>query len=125
MSELTETQVKPLSSYFDEIVESCKDCEIGGCDYDGYDYQTNSLYFENDDYMIEGTLRAAGNMTEDGDGYWTPRVTLVTHASVSVDEITGYAFNPETEDFDIEIPENELNALADYIEKNLPDYLVD
>lgn len=122
---MIETQVKPLSSYFDEIVASCKDCEIGGCDCEGYDYQKNSLYFENDDYMIEGSFGAAGNMVEDGDGYWTPRVTLVTRASVNVDEITGYKFNPETEDFDIEIPDTELNALSAYIEKNLPNYLVD
>ncbi len=122
---MIETQIKPLSSYFDEIVASCKNCELGGFDREGYDYQTNGIYFENDDYMIEGSFRAAGQTIENGDGYWTPRVTLVTHASVCVEEISGYAFNPETEDFDIEIPASELNALSAYIEKELPGYLID
>lgn len=58
---MTETQVKPLSSYFDEIVESCaKDCElgVGYYDYDCYDSRSNSIYFENEEYMIEGSFDA-------------------------------------------------------------------
>lgn len=123
---MIETKVKPLSSYFDEIVESCANgCELGGYDYDGYDFRTNGIYFENDDYMVEGKFGAAGHMVEDGDGYWTPRETIVTKAYVSVDELTAYAFNPETEDFDIEVSDKEINELWSYIEKHLPSYLVD
>lgn len=123
---MIETQVKPLSSYFDEIVASCADgCEVGYYDRDGAWSETNGIYFENDEYMIEGSFEAVAHHIEDGDGYWTPRTTLIEHASVSVSELTGYKYNPETEDFDIELSDEEINALWDYIEKELPEYLND
>lgn len=125
---MIETQVNPLSSYFDEIVESCaNDCELGlgYYDYDCYDSRSNGIYFENEEYMIEGSFDAAADHIEDGDGYWLPRTTIIKNASVSVTDLTGFKFNPETEDFDIELPDDELNKLSAYIEKQLPRYLND
>lgn len=123
---MTETKVKSLSSYFNEIVESCANgCELGGIDRDGCDYTKNGICFENDDYYIEGSFGAAAYTTESGDGYWTPYETSIDKAYVSVDELTVYAYNPETEDFDIEVSTEEVNALWEYIEKHLPAYLED
>lgn len=123
---MIETQVKPLSSYYDEIVASCaKDCEIGYYDREGAWSETNGIYFENDEYMIEGSFDAVADLIEDGDGYWLPRTTIVENASVSVTDLTGCKFNPETEDFDIELTDEEINGLWAYIEKNLPGYLND
>lgn len=112
---------KPLKDYFDKIVEQCgKDAEVGCRDYDGDDYRTNYICFEEDGYYIEGSFGVCATITEDGDGYWTPYETTVSRASVRVDSLEVSWCDPDTEE-DEDVPQKEIDALRDYIEKEIPD----
>lgn len=125
---MTETAVATVSlkDFFDEILESAaEDAEVGAIWRDDWDSATNSIYFENDNFIVEGSYSASGYYHESGDGYWEPRETYITGASASVNELTAYQYNPETEDFDIEVEDSVLNELSAYLEKHLPDYLND
>lgn len=123
----TETLTASLKDYFDSILDNAaSDAEVGAYSGDDWDDPcTNSIYFENEQFIVEGSYDAIGYWHEDGDGYWTPRETYVTGVSVSVDELEAYQYNPETEDFDIEVPEDIIKDLIKYLEKNLPNYLAD
>lgn len=123
---MIETATVNLKDFFDAILDNAADgAEVGAICRDDYDSATNSIYFENDDFMVEGSFSASGYYQETGDGYWTPRETYVTGVSVSVDELTVYQYNPETEDFDIEVDDKVVNELSAYLEKHLPGYLED
>lgn len=123
---MIETATVNLKDFFDAILDNAADgAEVGAICRDDYDSATNSIYFENDDFMVEGSFSASGYYHETGDGYWTPRETYVTGVSVSVDELTVYQYNPETEDFDIEVDDKVVNELSAYLEKHLPGYLED
>lgn len=112
--------MKNLKDYYASILDACaSDAEVG--DYD--DYGHNGCTIEEEDLYLEIGFSAYGRHTEDGDGYWLPRTVIISHVSVSVDEINGCRY---TEDGDeIEIPDAELNELVAYIEKELPSMLED
>lgn len=125
---MTETAVVTVSlkDFFDEILERVADgAEVGAITRDDWDSRTNSISFENDHFLVEGSFSASGYFHESGDGYWEPYETYITGARASVNELTAYQFNPETEDYDIEVEESVLNELSAYLEKYLPDYLND
>ena len=125
---MTETAVATVSlkGFFDEILESAaENAEVGAIYRDDWDSETNSIYFENEHFMVEGSYSASGYFHETGDGYWEPRETYITGARARVDELTVYQFNPETEDYDIEVEDSIVDELSDYLEKYLPDYLND
>lgn len=115
---------KPLRDYFDKIIQNCvKYAEVGCRDCDGYDYKTNHICFEEDGYCIEGSFSIAADIIEDGDGYWTPCETIVTDASVTVDSLEVSWCDPDTDE-EVEVSEDEINSLWDYIEKKVP-YMVE
>lgn len=116
---------KPLKDYFDKIVEHCgKDVEVGCRDYDGDDYRTNYICFEEDGYYIEGSFGVCADIIEDGDGYWTPYVTSVRRASVRVDELEVSWCDPVTDEEE-DVPQEEIDALRDYIENEIPEMVED
>lgn len=125
---MTETAVATVSlkDFFDEILEdAAEDAKVGAISRDDWDSETNSISFENDHFLVEGSFRASGYFHESGDGYWEPRETYITGASASIDKLTAYQFNPETEDFDIKVEDSIVNELSAYLEKRLPNYLND
>lgn len=116
---------KPLKDYFDKIVDYCADgAEAGGFDEDGYDYRTNYICFDIDGYHVEGSFELAGKYTEDGDGYWTPYETYLSHVKISVDQLEVSWCDPDTEEEE-EVPEEEIKALRSYIEDNVPSLVAD
>lgn len=125
---MTETAVATatLKDFFDDILSNAADgAVVGAISRDDWDSESNGIYFENEQFFVEGSYSASGYFHESGDGYWTPRETYVTGVSVTVDELTAYQFNPETEDFDIEVDAKLVNELSSYLEKHLPGYLED
>lgn len=131
MNETATLQATPsLKKFFEDILDNAAcDAQVGGIDHDGcdwwYEYETNCIYLENDEVFVEGSYKAAGTITESGDGYWEPRETSVSRVSVEVEDMTAYFFNPETEDYDIEASKEEINELCSYLEKHLPSMLED
>lgn len=112
---------KPLKEYFDKIVDYCaEDAQIGCRDYDGDDYRTNYICFEEDGYYIEGSFGISADIHEDGDGYWTPYETVISRARVRVEDLEVSWCDPDTEE-EVEVPASEINALIAYIEKEVPD----
>lgn len=111
---------KPLENYYDNILESCcEDVEIGGFDREGYDYSTNYIGFEEDGYLIEGSFGLAADMIEDGDGYWTPRETIIRNASANIHKLEVTWFDPDTDEEE-EVPEAEVQALWAFLDKSIP-----
>ncbi len=118
---MVETTTANLKDFFDAILDKAANgAEVGAIWRDDWDSATNGIYFENDNFMVEGSFSASGYYHETGDGYYTPCETYVTGVSVSINELTVYQFNPETEDFDIETDETVVNELSAYLEKHLP-----
>ena len=111
---------KPLQEYHDVILESCcEDVEVGGFDRDGYDYRTNYIGWEEDGYLVEGAFDLAADMIEDGDGYWTPREIILRHASANVKDLEVTWYDPDTDEEET-VPDAEVAALWDFLDKNIP-----
>lgn len=123
---VTEVATVSLKDFFDEILENAaENAKVGAISRYDWGSETNSIYFENNYFMVEGSYSASGYFHKTGDGYWEPRETYITGARASVDELTVHQFNPETEDYDIEVEDSIVNELSAYLEKRLPNYLND
>lgn len=110
-----------LKEHFKAILDACaKDAEIGCRE----EPRTNWCTYETDDVFLDISFTASGIYHEEGDGYNAPRETYITDVKVSVDDITGNRI--VNEDCDEEdIPKAELDELAAYLEKELPELLED
>lgn len=121
------TRTVTLKDLYDAILDhAAKDGEVGAVYRDEIDYCHNSISYEEEgQFYIEGSYSASGCYKESGDGYWEPRETYLTNVNVSVDELDVWAYNPETEDYDIAVDEKQVDLLSKYLEKYLPGMLED
>lgn len=100
--------MKNLKEHFTSILDACKNCaEVGDTD----DPISTGLGYEKDGIKVKLSFLASTCSTTDGDcpGFY-----------VKVEEISGEYITNEDED---EIPDTDLEELAEYIEKELPSLL--
>lgn len=119
------TRTVTLMDLYDAILDhAAKDAEVGAFCRNEIDYCRNSIFYEEEEqFYIEGSYTACGCYEESGDGYWVPRETNLTNVTVSINKLDVWAYNPETEDYDIAVDEKQVDHLSEYLEKYLPGML--